>query len=76
MGIEPQAGRKVDLRSVLDLEGADFVETPLHDVLTLQHELTSLPLEVLLLPDRDPELTHLLHLLRVHGCGSFSLELK
>lgn len=61
------------LRSVLNLDGADLVEAPLHDVLALQHELTALSLEVLLLPDRDPELAHLLHLLSVHGCR-FSLQ--
>lgn len=58
----------INLRSVLDLDGADLVEAPLHDVLALQHELASLSLEVLLLPHCDPELTHLLHLLSVHGC--------
>ena len=55
-----------DLRSVLDLHGADLVESPLHDVLALQHELAALALEVLLLPHGDLELTHLLHLLSVH----------
>lgn len=64
--------REVDLRSVLHLDGADLVEAPLHDVLALQHELTALALEVLLLPDCDLELAHLLHLLSVHGC-CFSL---
>lgn len=44
------------------------MESPLHDVLTLQQELTTLALEVLLLPDSDLELAHLLHLLSVHGC--------
>ncbi len=66
-----------DLRSVLNLDGADLVEAPLHDVLALQHELTALSLEVLLLPDCDLELAHLLHLLSVHGCcfslGGYSL---
>ena len=63
----------VDLRPILDLDGADLVEAPLHDVLALQHELTALSLEVLLLPDCDLELAHLLHLLSVHGC-CFSLR--
>lgn len=67
----------VDLRSILNLDGADLVEAPLHDVLALQHELTALSLEVLLLPDCDLELAHLLHLLSVHGCcfslGGYSL---
>lgn len=58
----------VDLRSILNLDGTDLVEAPLHDVLALQHELTALSLEVLLLPDCDLELAHLLHLLSVHGC--------
>lgn len=62
----------VNLRSILNLDGADLVEAPLHDVLALQHELTALSLEVLLLPDCDLELAHLLHLLSVHGC-CFSL---
>lgn len=62
----------VDLRSILNLDGTDLVEAPLHDVLALQHELTALSLEVLLLPDCDLELAHLLHLLSVHGC-CFSL---
>lgn len=44
------------------------MESPIHDVLTLQQELTTLALEVLLLPDSDLELAHLLHLLSVHGC--------
>ena len=60
--------RNFDLRSILDLDGADLAETPLHDVLALQHELTTLALEVLLLPDSDSELSHLLHLLAIHGC--------
>ena len=60
-------GESRDLRSVLDLHGADLVEAPLHDVLALQHELAALALEVLLLPHGDLELTHLLHLLSVHG---------
>lgn len=66
------------LRSVLHLDGTDLVEAPLHDVLALQHELTALSLEVLLLPHCDLELTHLLHLLSVHGCcfsrGAYNLE--
>lgn len=66
-----------DLRSILNLDGADLVEAPLHDVLALQHELTALALEVLLLPDCDLELAHLLHLLSVHGycfsLGGYSL---
>lgn len=61
-------GEGKDLRSVLHLDGTDLVEAPLHDVLALQHELTALALEVLLLPHGDLELTHLLHLLSVHGC--------
>ena len=69
---------KVNLRSILNLDGADLVESPLHDVLALQHELTALSLEVLLLPDCDLELAHLLHLLSVHGCcyslGGYSLK--
>lgn len=60
--------KNFDLRSILDLDGADLAETPLHDVLALQHELTTLALEVLLLPDSDSELSHLLHLLGIHGC--------
>lgn len=60
--------KTADLRSVLNLDGADLVEAPLHDVLALQHELTALALEVLLFPDCDLELAHLLHLLSVHGC--------
>lgn len=68
-----QAGRQNparDLRAVLHFDGADLLEAPLHDVLALQHELTALALEVLLLPDSDPPLSHLLHhlLLCVHGC--------
>lgn len=67
----------VDLRSILNLDGTDLVEAPVHDVLALQHELTALSLEVLLLPDCDLELAHLLHLLSVHGCcfslGGYSL---
>lgn len=70
--------QKLDLRSILNLDGADLVEAPLHDVLALQHELTALSLEVLLLPDCDLELAHLLHLLSVHGCcfslGGYSLK--
>lgn len=66
-----------DLRSILNLDGADLVEAPLHDVLALQHELTALALEVLLLPDCDLVLAHLLHLLSVHGycfsLGGYSL---
>ena len=62
-----EGGSGEDLRSVLDLHGADLVEAPLHDVLALQHELAALALEVLLLPHGDLELTHLLHLLSVHG---------
>lgn len=58
----------MDLRSILHLDGTDLVEAPLHDVLALQHELTTLALEVLLLPHGDLELAHLLHLLSVHGC--------
>lgn len=59
-----------DLRAVLHFDGADLLEAPLHDILALQHELTALALEVLLLPDSDPPLSHLLHhlLLCVHGC--------
>lgn len=64
---------KVDLRSILNLDGTDLVEAPVHDVLALQHELTALSLEVLLLPDCDLELVHRLHLLSVHGC-CFSLR--
>lgn len=60
-----------DLRSVLNLDGADLVEAPVHDVLALQHELAALSLEVLLLPHSDLELAHLLHLLSVHGCHVF-----
>lgn len=79
---EQQGGEKkatvYNLRSILDLDGADLVEAPLHDVLALQHELTALSLEVLLLPDCDLELAHLLHLLSVHGCcfslGCYSLS--
>ena len=69
-----------DLRSILNLDGADLVESSLHDVRALQHELTALSLEVLLLPDRDLELAHLLHLLSVHGCcfsrRGYSLQKK
>lgn len=63
----------MDLRSILNLDGTDLVEAPLHDVLALQHELTALSLEVLLLPDCDLELAHLLHLLSVHGCAASPL---
>lgn len=62
-----------DLRPILHLDGADLLEAPLHDVLAFQHELTAFSLEVLLLPNCDLELAHLLHLLSVHGC-CFSLK--
>lgn len=58
-----------DLRPILNLDGTDLVEASFHDVLALQHELAALALEVFLLPDRDLELAHLLHLLSVHGCS-------
>ena len=70
--MEAKNNNNANLRSILHLDGADLVEAPLHDVLALQHELTALALEVLLLPDCDLELAHLLHLLSVHGC-CFSL---
>lgn len=63
----------VDLRSILNLDGTDLVEASFHDVLALQHELTALALEVFLLPDCDPKLAHLLHLLSVHGCSVYLL---
>lgn len=46
-------GGLADLRSTLDLQGADVVHTTLHDVLAGSSELHTLSLEVLLVVDRD-----------------------